>query len=326
MPAGCVIGVDLGGTKALAGVVEPSPTGPAVRVRRRREIVGLRRGALLDTVVSLVEEVRAHAAQDVEAIGFGIPCLMDHARGRALLSVHLPLVDFPFGDVIAERLGLPVFVDNDANLAALAEHRHGSARGCSHAVLLTLGTGIGGGLILNDELFRGASGAGAELGHVVIDRDGPRCQGSCPNRGCLEALASGSALVREAHRLAALRADSALASAQRAGRELTGPLVTELAYDGDDAARAVITTIGQRLGIGIASFVNVFDPQVVVVGGGVIGAGELLLEPARAEVAVRALPPGRGVPIVAAHFGAEAGMVGAGTLALEGLRDRARAR
>ncbi len=119
-----------------------------------------------------------------------------------MFSTHLPLADVPFGDIMAERLELPVFVDNDSNLAALAEHRAGAARGAREAVVITLGTGIGGGLILGGELYRGAIGAAAELGHVVIDMDGPRCQGNCHNRGCLEVLASGTALAREAMRIA----------------------------------------------------------------------------------------------------------------------------
>jgi glucokinase len=218
---------------------------------------------------------------------------------------------------------MPVFVDNDANVAALAEHRAGAARGAQEAVVLTIGTGIGGGLILRGELYRGAIGAGAELGHMVIEMDGPPCQGNCPNHGCVEALASGTALEREAMRIAGERADSGLARALRAGMQLNGPLVTELAHDGDEAAIETIALIGTRLGVAIASYVNIFNPQVVVIGGGVMAAGELLLAPARAEAAARALPPSRDeVEIVAARFGVEAGMVGAAALALDGLAGR----
>jgi glucokinase len=238
----------------------------------------------------------------------------------ASFSVHLPLADIAFGDVMAERLGMPVFVDNDSNLAALAEHRAGACRGATEAVVLTIGTGIGGGLVLRGELYRGATGTGAELGHTVIDMDGPPCQGDCPNRGCVEVMASGTALEREALRIAQERPESGLGQALKQTRALTGPLVTELAHDGDEAAIDVLALIGSRLGVAISSFVNTFNPQVVVVGGGVIGAGELLLEPARAEVAARALPPSRDqVRIVAARFGVEAGMIGAAALAFDGL-------
>src|SRR5581483_9724959 len=206
------------------------------------------------------------------------------------------------------RLGIPVFVDNDGNLAALAEHRAGAASGCSEAVVLTVGTGIGGGLILGNRLYRGAVGSAAELGHVVIDMNGPRCQGNCPNHGCVEAMASGTALAREAVRIAGERPNSGLGQALKEGREIVGPLVTELAHDGDEAAIEVVELIGRRLGVALASFVNIFNPQVIVIGGGVIAAGELLLGPARSVVAERALPPSKDeVRIVGAHFGVEAG-------------------
>ena len=182
-----------------------------------------------------------------------------------MISVHLPLVDIAFADVMAERLGLPVFVDNDGNTAMIAEHRAGAARGASEAVLITLGTGIGGGLILRGEPYRGWIGAGAELGHVVIDFDGPPCQGNCPNHGCVEVFASGTALAREALRLAHERSDSGLGRALAEGRELAGPLVTELAYDGDRAALDALELVGTRLGVAIASFVNIFNPEVVVI-------------------------------------------------------------
>jgi glucokinase len=239
------------------------------------------------------------------------------------MSVNLPLANIAFADVMTERLGLPVFVDNDANAAALAEHRAGAARGYNEAVVLTIGTGIGGGLILGGRLYRGAIGAGAELGHVVIDMDGPPCQGNCPNRGCVEALASGTALAREAMRLAQEHPDSGLAKALADGRELVGPLVTELAHDGDPAAIEAIELIGSRLGVALATFVNIFNPEVIVIGGGVVAAGELLLAPARAVVTHRALPPSRDeVKVVGAKFGVEAGMVGAAALAFDGIEQR----
>jgi glucokinase len=314
------IGVDMGGTKLLAGAVD---TGLSVHHRVQRTLTGLDQSAVLDAAVEAVEEARSAAGGEIAAVGFGIPCLMDQRSGRGVIAVNLPLANIPFGAIMAERLGLPVFVDNDANMAALAEHRAGAARGTSEAVIMTIGTGIGGGLILRGELYRGGIGAAGELGHVVIDKDGPPCQGNCPNHGCVEALASGTALAREALRVAQERPDSGLGRALAAGRELAGPLVTELAHDGDEAAIGVLRTIGSNLGVAIASLVNIFNPEVVVIGGGVIAAGELLLAPARAEVAARALPPSKDeVRIVAAQFGVEAGMVGAAALAFDGLRGR----
>lgn len=317
MPGRRTIGVDMGGTKLLAGAVD---SGLSVHHRAQRSLNRLDQSYLLDVVVDAVEETRAGAGADVDAVGFGIPSLIDQRTGNAVIAVNLPLKDIMFGDVMTERLGLPVYVDNDANLAALAEHRAGAARGCSEAVVLTIGTGIGSGLILRDELYRGAIGAGAELGHTVIDLNGPPCQGNCPNHGCIESLASGTALAREALRIAHEQPDSGLGRALRAGRELEGPLVTELAHDGDSAAIEAIELIGTRLGVAIASFVNIFNPEVVVIGGGVMGAGELLLGAARAEMLRRALPPSRDVVrIVPAAFGVEAGMIGAAALAFDGL-------
>ncbi|MGI8413199.1 MAG: ROK family protein [Solirubrobacteraceae bacterium] len=316
------IGVDMGGTKLLAGTVD---TGLSVHHRAQRRVEGLDTSALLEIAVEAVNELRAAEGGEVAAVGFGIPCLIDRrvGGGRAVIAVNLPLTDIAFAEVMAQRLRLPVFVDNDANVTALAEHRAGAARGAGEAVILTIGTGIGGGLILRGELYRGAMGAGAELGHMVIDMNGPRCQGNCPNHGCVEVMASGTALAREARRIAGEQPDSALGQARRDGRELNGPLITELAHAGDPAAREAITLIGSRIGVAIASYVNIFNPQVVVLGGGVIGAGELLLAPARAEVARRALPPSRDeVQIVAAAFGPEAGMVGAAALAFDGLAER----
>jgi len=315
---GCVIGVDLGGTKLLAGAVDPALN---VHHRATRSSRGTDKAGVLDTVVAAIGEVRdaiEATAGRVEAVGIGIPCLIDQARGMAVTSVNLPLLDVPFRDIMAERLGLPVFVDNDANAAMLAEWRFGAAVGAHDAALLTLGTGIGGGLVVGGALQRGSQGAGAELGHMVVQADGPRCQGNCPNRGCLEAMCSGTALAREALRIALERPDSGLGRARAAGREILGPLVTELAYDGDVAAIDALALCGSWLGVGIANLVNMLNPDFVVIGGGVIAAGELLLGPAREVVAERALSPSKEhVQVVPARFGAESGMLGAAALALE---------
>ena len=305
------IGIDAGGTKLLGGVVDESL---AVRDRVHRFWRGDSRDDVIEVAVEAVQEARA-AAPDVAAVGFGIPSLV--SDGTSEFSVHLPLEGVPFRDLMGERLGLPVFVDNDANLALLAEARAGAARGARYAVLLTLGTGIGGALLLDGRLYRGARGGGAELGHMTVDLDGPEC--ACGNRGCLEAVASGSAMGREGRAAAERDPESGLGRALAAGREITGALVTELAHDGDPSARAVLEAAGRRLGAGLAGIVNAFQPEVVVIGGGAGAAGELLLEPARAVVAEAALPPSRSaVSIVPAALGPEAGMVGAAILALDG--------
>jgi glucokinase len=314
MPPRRVIGIDAGGTKLLGGVVDE---GLVVHHRVHRTWRGGDRAETLDIFVEAVEEVRV-AAPDVEAVGFGIPALVEWDLGVSRWSTHLPLAGLPFRDLMSERLGLPVVVDNDANAALLAESRAGAARDSAHAVLVALGTGIGSGLLLDGQIYRGSRGLGAEIGHMVVDLHGPDCQGACPGRGCLEVMASGSAIGREG--IAAGRREPASALGRRLadGREITGGIVTELAHDGDEAARSVLAEIGRRLGYGLVGVVNVFNPEVIVIGDGAIAAGELLLEPARAVVMERALSPAReAVRIVPAHFGDESGMLGAALLALD---------
>lgn len=316
MAADCVIGVDLGGTKLLAGVVDSTL---AVHHRAQRSSRGREASDVLATVESAVLEAREAAGGEVRGVGFGIPSVVDPATGVALSTVHLPLQDVPFRDLMSERLGLPVWVDNDANASLLAEARFGAARGAQHAVMLTLGTGIGGAVLVDGRIVHGARGGAGELGHMTVDIDGPICP--CGNVGCLEVLASGTAVGREGERVARSAPGSALARAHVAGRPITGMLVTELAHDGDAAARDVLALIGMRLGVGIVGLVNALNPSVVVIGGGVIAGGDLILEPARQVVRERALrPSGTDVRIEAARFGAESGMLGAAVLALDGLR------
>ena len=316
MPPRRVIGIDAGGTKLLGGVVDE---GLVVHHRVHRTWRGADRAETLDIIVESVEEVRA-AAPDVVAVGFGIPALVEWETGVSRWSTHLPLADVRFRDVMSERLGLPVVVDNDANAALLAEARFGAARGVSHAVLVALGTGIGSGLLLDGRIYRGARGLGAEIGHMVIDLHGPDCQGDCPGRGCLEVMASGSTIGREGRAAAAAHPESALGRRVAAEQEITGGIVTELAHAGDAAAVSVLAQIGRRLGYGLVGVVNVFNPELIVIGGGAIAAGELLLGPAREVVAERALPPVREmVSIVPAEFGDESGMLGAALLALDSL-------
>jgi glucokinase len=294
------IGVDVGGTKIMAGVVDREGN-----VARRLERATPRTSqddvlAELDSVVeNLVDE-------GVAALGFGLPSTIDQRAGRAVSSVHIPLADVHFRDRMAERFGLPVAIDNDGNAAAIAEWRFGAGRGTSHMVLLTLGTGIGGGLILNGRPYRGSMGAGAELGHMVLDYGGVPCGDGCTGHGHFEAVAAGPA------------ADSA--ARRRFGEGSSARDLVEAARNGDEGARADLAELGHRLGAGLASLVNVFNPEVIVLGGGFAAARELVLEPARQTLAVEGLRPGRDlVRIEWAVLGPEAGMVGAGLVGFEAL-------
>lgn len=271
-------------------------------------------GEVLDTLERELADARS-ARPDVAAAGLGVPCTIDQRTGVAIMAVNLPLIDVPIRDMMRDALGLPVFVDNDVNAAILAEHRFGAARGVENAVMISLGTGIGGGLVLGGEVYRGTVGAASELGHTVVDLDGPRCQGNCPNRGCIEAVASGTALGREGREAAERAPESALGALLAQHREIDGKAVTDAALDGDRTARDVVALIGRRLGVAFSSFANIFDPEVIVVGGGVIEVGELLLQPAREELRARALHPMNATRVVAAELGDEAGVVGAATLA-----------
>jgi glucokinase len=305
------IGVDLGGTKMLLGVLD----GDSKSVWESRErSAGESESELVELLVREISEAR-EKRPGIEAVGMGIPATIDHEKGLAVAAVNLPIENLPIRDLVVERTGLPAFVDNDANVAALAEHLFGAARGAENAVMLTIGTGIGGGLILGGEIYRGSIGAGAELGHVAIQLDGPACQGNCPGHGCVETLASGTALGREGRAAAESAPDSALGKLLAAGSEIDGRVVTVAAQEGDETAIGVFDLIGTRLGVALASFANIFEPEVIVIGGGVIAAGELLLAPARRELEARALRPMNRTPVVPAELGEDAGMIGAAAMA-----------
>ena len=294
-----VVGVDVGGTKMGAGLVA-SDGALLDHVDRRTptESQADLLSALEETVQSLVERGQ------VAAIGVGVPSRVDQVARRVIGSVHIPLEGVDLSGHLSSRFGLPAVVDNDGNVAAVAEWKLGAGRGASNMAMLTLGTGIGGGLILEGRPYRGSRGAGVELGHMVVDADGPPCGGSCPGNGHFETFVSGRAADLKARELG-------LAD---------GHALVDAATGGNEAAVAALARLGRLLGAGLVTIVNVFEPELIVVGGGFGAAGELILGPARTVVGEQALQPGRdAVRIVRAELGPEAGVVGAGLIALEAL-------
>jgi glucokinase len=286
-----VIGVDIGGTKVLAGIVDSDGQ---VHETVERPTVTTSQTALLE---ALAEQVLSLPQDGIDAVGFGIPTRINHELGVALGSVNIPLRDVPFRDWMHDRIGLPVEIENDASCAALAESRLGAGRGVRDLVLLTLGTGVGGGVISGGSLFR----AYTELGHMVIVADGLPCQGACSGRGHLEAYCSGRA-------------------ADKLAKELVGP--TASAYDLVRDHHPVLQDIGHYLGVAIGSLVNIFGATRVVIGGGFgIAAFDLLVPSARLAVLTEALAPsGQELELERADLGERAGLIGAGLVALEALQ------
>jgi glucokinase len=297
VPPELVIGVDLGGTKTLAGIFDREG-----HIHARHEIEtpeGSR-----DEVVAALDAAVGHLLDGrIAALGYGVPSNLDRTTRRILQATNLSLDDFDLLAHARSQFGLPVGVENDGNAAALAEWRLGAGRGTSNLVMLTLGTGVGGGVVLDGRLYRGW----AELGHMVLQADGPPCQGNCHGRGHVEALVSGTAADRVAVGLY--------------GQGAHARTLVEKAGEGDESARSALAEIGRLLGVAIGSLANVFDPEVTVVGGGFgEAAGELLLGPAREAARREALSPAdTTLRIVPAELGADAGLVGAGLLAFEAL-------
>ena len=289
-----VIGLDLGGTKILAGVVDRDGH---VEQRREHPTPTASQDELLAGLDVAVEEL---LTDEIVALGFGLPSPIDQRSGRALQSVNIPLKDMDFRGRMEERFSLPVGIENDANAATYAEFRFGAARDVDTMVMLTLGTGCGGGAVIDGKLYRGW----AEFGHIVIEYDGLPCQGTCTGRGHLEAYVTGVA----AGKLAAAEFGPAV-DAHR---------LVRLANEGEPRAVEILDGIGRRLGAGIGSLVNIFNPELVVIGGGFAAAGDFVLDPAREILRREALAQaGYRVPIVRAELGTAAGLIGAGLVAFD---------
>lgn len=304
-----VVGIDLGGTK-MAGI----------RMHERGAILAQEEWPTPqepeEILNELVRLVGALSDEGTAAVGVGAAGMVDFEAGVLRFAPNLPLRDVPLRDVVRDRAGLPCIVDNDANAAGWGEYRFGAARGHDHVLLITVGTGIGGALVIGGRLERGAHGFAAEIGHIIVEPDGPEC--GCGNRGCWEQVASGKALDVLAAGDAARDPSGQIAQLAE-GRSAKGRDASRAARMGDQYARAIFADVGRRLGEGIAGLVNVLDPEIVVVGGGVAEEGDLLLEPARRAFreSVEAVDRRPEVPIVVAELGNEAGAMGAAALAVD---------
>jgi glucokinase len=310
---GLTVGIDVGGTKIAGGVVDEKG---AILATARRESPATDTDAIEKSIEDLVAELRAH--HDIVAVGVGAAGFVDSRRSTVMFAPNLAWRDEPLRADLEKRINLPVVVENDANAAAWGEFTFGAGYDVSDSLLVTVGTGVGGGMVLNGELHRGAFGVAAEIGHMRVVPGGRIC--GCGNRGCWEQYASGSALVRDTRlqaRQGSLIARSLLDRAGGDVKGITGPLITEAARDGDEFAREQLASLGRWLGEGIASLVAILDPAVVVIGGGVSEAGDLLLDSVRAHF--RANLTGRHyrpeMEIRAALLGNKAGMIGAADLA-----------
>ena len=310
---GLTVGIDVGGTKIAGGVVDEQG---AILATARRESPATDTAAIERNIGDLVAELRGN--HEITGVGIGAAGFVDSSRSTVLFAPNLAWRDEPLRKDLEALIGLPVVVENDANAAAWGEFTFGAGEDVADTLLVTVGTGVGGGIVLNGQLHRGAFGVAAEIGHMRVVPDGILC--GCGNRGCWEKYASGTALVREARDQARQGSLIARSLLDRAGGDveaITGPLITEAARDGDSFAREQLASLGKWLGEGIASLTAVLDPAVVVIGGGVSEAGDLLLDPVRAHF--KANLTGRHyrpeLEVRAALLGNKAGMIGAADLA-----------
>jgi glucokinase len=313
----CVLGVDVGGTKVAVAAVD----GAEARSRVEHPTVLTGADALLDGIEVAVREVTRETGEP-RAVGIGVPSQVEFATGTVLASVNIPLAGLPLRHELGARLGTPVYVDNDANCAALAEAQLVPDPPASHLVMLTLGTGVGGGVVIDGQIFRGASGLGAELGHLVVDGDAASDQpeGDFPRAGSLEWLCSGRGLEREATRRARAAPESGLGRLEAEKGRVSGRDAVALAQGGDEGALELFDWHARWLGRGIATVVNAFEPRHVVIGGGLSRAADLFLAGACAEAGRWSLPAlWERASVERARGGADAGVIGAGLLAAQEL-------
>ena len=311
-------GIDLGATKILSVVISQRGKLLAEGLRPTGGVEGPD-AVIANMIASLRQAIASSGEEQLAAIGIDAPGPVDYTRGIITSPPNLPgWHDVPLASIIAKEFGVPCVLENDANAAALAEHRWGSGRGSRHMLFLTVSSGVGGGIVIDGNLYRGASGAAGEVGHMTINAHGARCH--CGRRGCLEMYASGIAIARLARRLVARRPDSPL-SQLAAKQPLTARLVHQAADQGDESARELIAAAGHALGTGLASLINVFNPQVIVLDGSLTKMGDLYLGPAR-ETAQREsfAQSWSDVRIVVGELGDRSAALGAAAVALEAMR------
>lgn len=311
MPA-CAIGIDLGGTKIAGALV----AGDGAILAAVRQPTQAEEGveAVVGRIVACIRALMDRAPSPVVGIGLGAAAMTDSRRGVIIMASNLQWRDVPLRDLVAARLAGfsgPIYVDKDTNAAVLGEMLYGAGRGSAHLLYVTVGTGVGGGMVLDGRLYHGASEGASDIGHLVLEPDGPPC--GCGKQGCLETLASGTAIARQAREALRGGAQSSLRAFDP--DSVTAVQVVEAARDGDDLARAIVIRAGEYLGIGLAYYVDINNPERIIVGGGVAAAGPLLLDPLRRVLARRALPANvQAVQVVPAGLGEHAGEVGAAAL------------
>jgi glucokinase len=317
-----ILGVDLGGSKILTAVISSQ----GEMLSRDHSVTPARKGheAVIQYIVESAHRALEQANVDISAltaIGIGAPGISNPETGILFTSPNLPgWQDVPLKDIMQERLGKKTFVTNDANAAALGEFYFGAARGVHNFIYVTLSTGIGGGIVIGGKIYSGAIGAAGEVGHMTIDDDGPVC--NCGNRGCWETLASGTSLAREArHRIKEVARTSILEYAGGDVEKVTAEVIHSAAQQGDSLAEELIAWTGYYVGIGLANLINIFNPELIVIGGGLSDIGDMLLEPAFKTAGERAYKKVfQAVRFASPELGGNSGVIGAATFALQEMK------
>lgn len=308
------IGIDVGGTNVKIALVDNNGKIIYSNSIPTRAEMGYEYtiNNMKEAITELIKETKSDP-KNIESIGFGFPGQIDYQKGIVRLAPNIPgWVDVPIAEIMEKEFGIPTRVDNDVRCAALGELNYGAGQGCDNLICITVGTGIGSGLVINGKLVRGASNAAGEIGHIKLDMNGgPLC--GCGDRGCLEAFASGPSIVALAEEY--IKGGKSTKYRELANPDITPYIVSEAAKQGDPVAKRIFTIVGEYIGIGLASVVNLLNPEKIIIGGGVAAAGDLLLTPIKESLVKRAMPiAGSAVEIVPAQLGNSAGVIGASLL------------